>query len=632
MKKILRFSQGWLVNLILCTSIIFMNFSFVVSKQIVVEGFHSPEDGKVRYGFGDIADHEVKIGEITVLTGADSCKVSFWYHGYGWRDTTLYPTTMVTVELREVMYVLPPQLVLESRTKKSHKDFRLRFLAVSAPFWVSSAGNPESYRLDSRTPFSLQNAIRLGAEAARAVKGPWGISNWSDRELLRDSVFLLNYFEEDAEYFEAMLESVEPQILFLGSMTLSFPGAVRLASIAKQTLGENVFIVLGGKHVNETIYLRDNAVRHHVGSPTLLMQQGHIPHVFDLVVSGDGEEVVQHIGECLGEKILTSGHVKQFSVHADSFKDLRGKFILSWVENGEVRNLSSAGTPLDYDSLPSPVSLFGVNTNFPVFGTQYTAHVYSDMGKGCAFNCFFCSERNMVNGKVLGGNPALRLHKQLRDAAKSGSSMSAFVEDSILLTGSPLHLNRLADLLESQPVGIPFGGQFTVDNLLDPEVQQGIARLAKCGLCYVYTGMETSDEAIARGFSKNTHRGSSWVGRNEKAIKFLSDQKIKYGVSLLWGLGESREERERQLDFLSTCKERYGIPVVFSVNCATQHPLFDQSTFDFIGWGTERNSAYLPVLVRMFGEASEKYVFPDAALPPVSELLDLERKFRALMA
>lgn len=350
------------------------------------------------------------------------------------------------------------------------------------------------------------------------------------------------------------------------------------------------------------------------------------------MVSGDGEEVVRHIGEQLGGTILTSGHVEKFSTYAESFKNLKGKFILSWIENGEVQVTASKGIFLDYDTLPSPVSLFGVNTNFPVFGTEHTAHVYSDMGKGCALNCFFCSERSAVNGKIPRGDPALRLYKQLQDTANAGSSMSAFVEDSILLTGNPVYLDRLADLLESQPVDIPFGCQFTVDNLLDLEVQRCIVRLAKHGLCYVYTGMETFDEGIARGFSKNTQRGLSWVVRNEEVMRFLSQQKIKYGVSLLWGLGESEVERMAHLDFLATCKEQYGVPTVFSMNWATQHPLLDQSTFDFVEWGTERKSPHLPVLVRMFGEASERYVFPGAALPPVTELLELERKFRELMA
>ena len=618
------------VIVILIISIILMNFSFATSKRITISGF-SPLDGELRFDFFNLnTEHAVRAGEIFIVRGADSCQVSTHFYGFGWQKRTRYPVTEVKIELRDnIEFVLPSRLVLESRTKKEHKDFRLRFMAVSAPFWVSSANNPESYRLDSRTPFSMQNAVRLGAKSAIFGDKIWGKSNWSYPELLRDSVFLLNYQDEDTEYFETKLMEVKPQILFLGFMTLSFPGAVHLASIAKKILGDKVFVVLGGKHVNETIYLKNGSICHHNGSPTLLMQQNRIPKVFDLVVSGDGEEVIHQIGEGIGKEIMTTSHIKSFSKYADSFQNLRGKFILSWIQDGEVKSFSGKGLSLEYNSLPSPVSLFGINTNFPVFGTESTAHVYSDMGKGCVLDCFFCSERNTVNGKVFADDPALRLYNQLQDAALSGNSVSAFVEDSILLTGNASYLNRLADLLETQPLGISFGGQFTVDNLIDLKVEHSIIRLAKCGLSYIYTGMETFDETIATSFSKNTKRKSSWVERNVEAMKFLSEHGIKYGVALLWGLGESQEERIQHLDFLYECKNLYGIPVVCSLNWATQHPLFNQSSFDYFEWGTARNSEYLPVLVRMFGEASEKYS-QSKSLPTIAELLELEQKFEKL--
>ncbi len=611
------------------------NFSFRTEKVFTIDthgglfGFytyHVPETGER----GSISE-----GKIT-FTGVDEVIIGGMpEYGGPIPAHPMTPTKKVRFDFHAKEFLREERLSVfplgALRNKKRHEDYDLRIMAVSAPFFVSSAGNTKIYSLGSRTPFSLQNAVRLGAQDALLKKGAWAASNWSDRELLSDSVFLLNYQDEDMEYFVQKLDEVRPQVLFIGTMTLSFPGAIQLAKVAKEKFGDEVFIVLGGKHVNETIYLKENAVVHHVGSSVLLMQQGRIPKVFDLVVSGDGEEVVRAIGESIGNDILSGTTVKPFSEYASTFNSLRGNFILSWIENNAIESKVSEKIQLDYASLPSPVSLFGVTTRFEIFGREKTAHVYSDMGKGCVMNCSFCSERNAINGKVaFSGNPAERLYNQLRDACVYGNSMSAFVEDSILLTGKPELLNDLAELLEQKPLDIVFGGQFTIDNVLTPAIQQSIIRLSKVGLVYIYTGMETVNESVATLMSKNTHKNLGWMDRNIEAVRFLSGNGIKYGVSTLWGLGESQRDRLHQFALLKEWQDVHGNPVVVSVNWATQHPLFNVSSFDYIDWGTERTSPYLPLMVRLFGEASEKYTLTGVTLPSLVELEELERGFEKL--
>ncbi len=521
------------------------------------------------------------------------------------------------------------QAVKPSQSPHALYDFRI--MACSAPQWKSSANVEKKYSLDSRVPFSLQNAVRLGAKAALDNQSIWGQSNWSNKELLHDSVFILNYHDEEIECFIQKLDKIKPHVLFLGSMTLSFPGAISLATIAKQKMGNDVFIVLGGKHINETIYLKDHLVHHHPGSPVSLMQQKIIPQVFDLVVSGDGEEVVKQIGLSIGEDILRDRQTQPMSGYQNSFDSLQGKFILTWIENSAIQEHVSKQLPLDYPNLPSPVSLFGTQSNFPVFGKQKTAHVYSDTGRGCVFNCFFCSERSAVNGKVsLDDNPALRAYNQLRDASVQGDSMSAFFEDSILLTGNPKHLNHLAELLEEHPLPIVFGCQFTLDNVLDSHIKESILRLRKHGLTYIYMGMETANEEVALTISKNTHKKNGWIDRHIEALQTLTENNIACGVSVLWGLGENQQDRLHQLELLKSWQNIFGNPVVVSLNWATQHPLFDLSPFTYIDWGTDANSVYLPILTRLFGEASEKYGIGSKILPTIPEMEELEKMFRSL--
>lgn len=619
MKRILNM----MLSIILVIGLMMINYSFIIKPVISVEAPTVLDDHVIVHVPGN-KSFTLERGQSIKLYGIKNCTVETYLLGCGWTSHSEKPDQEITFNFNPVFYILPSPIKLEEMSQQ-HQNFKFRLLAVSAPFWVSSADIASSQRLDSRTPFSIQNAVRVGAYDALTGSGVWSRSNWSDPYLLSDSVCLYNYADEGKEAFIRKLEKINPQVIFIGSMTLSFPGAIQFATIAKERFGNNVFVVLGGKHVNETIYTKNGVVEHHVGSPVILMEQNKISPVFDLVVSGDGEEVVQRLGECLGDDILNNHQIQKFSKYVPLFSNIKGKFILSWIENG-IQNLVNT-TSLDYESLPSPISLFGSNhTSFPVFEKEITAHVYSDMGKGCVMNCFFCSENNRINGKISQiGDPAQRLYNQLYDASLQAESISAFVEDSILLSGNPIYLSRLANLLETNPISMVFGGQFTIDNLLNPSVQECIQRLAKCGLVYVYTGIETADETIASEFSKNTN-GKSWLDRNRLAIEFLAQNNLRYGVSIMWGLGETQSTRLAQLDMIKSWQDIYKMPSITSLNWATQHPLFNQSSFDYISWGTDVDSKYLPIFVKLFGEASEKYILSGTSLPTLSELQELADK------
>lgn len=626
MKKIFR----TMLVLLLLVGMALINYSFTTNSVIELSAPSGLDDDPIITPKGG-ESFTLERGKTLELSNYESCEVETYLLGFGWKSTTKTPVSKITVDFNQIQYI-PPEPIRLKELVSQHQDFRLRFFAASAPFWVSAMGTNSSKRLDSNVPFSLQNAVRLGAKDALVGNDVWSRSNWSDPNLLSNSVCLFNYAEDEVKIFSEKLEEIRPQVLFIGSMTLSFPGAIQFATIAKEKFGDDIFVVLGGKHANETIYTSHGTVEHHVGSPTLLMKNGKIPRVFDLVVSGDGEEVVHHIGKCIGNEILKYGVISSFSTHVESFKNVRGKYILSWIENDLIRTYAS-NTSLDYDILPSPISLFGsAGTNFPVFEKEMTAHVYSDLGKGCVFNCFFCSEGSGINGKISQtGNPAARLYNQLYDASVQGNSVSAFVEDSILLSGNPKYLNDLSELLEENPLAITFGGQFTVDNLLNSEIQKSIVRLSKNGLTYIYTGIETADEKIASEFSKSTQKGS-WVERNTRAIQFLAKNDIKCGVSILWGLGENQSERFAQLDTIEKWQSTYHIPSVISMNWATQHPLFNKSSFDYIDWGTDKNSPYIQSFIRLFGEASEKYILSNVSLPSMEELSELEAKVNSLTA
>lgn len=645
MKKINSLFHS-LLAVLLVFALIIVNLSFTFSeKYIEIPGLDKIDLSTSACYCVELPDgsyKSIRSEKPTRIHGVDNCQVGLHLPGFMDPNTgkfapmhTKNSKRDVAVKFIQINYILPQPTRLkvkeQSEDGNHHEDYSLRFMAVSAPQWVSGGNIADSYALGSRVPFSLQNAVRLGARDALKEGTVWSQSNWSQKSLLKDSVFLLNYYDEEKFVFADKLMSVKPQVLFIGSMTLPFPAAIELAKLAKQKFGNNIFTVLGGKHAIETIYLSQGEVKHHHGSATLLMQRGDIPQVFDLVVSGDGEEVIQKIGEVIGNEILNGNSIQNFSSYKNNFESIRGNFILSWIDDAEIQTLVKQNNPLDYPSLPSPISLFGTTSSFPVFSKELTAHIYSDMGKGCVCSCFFCSEGLRINGPVVqSGSPASRLYKQLKDASEQGPSMSAFIEDSIILMGSPKHLNELADRLEQNPLNIVFGGQFTVDNLTNPKIQEAIIRLKNVGLTYIYTGMETINEDKAMAMSKNVHKGESWLERTEAAVSFVTNSGIKHGLSILWGLGETAEDRVHQLEVVATWQKRFNNPVVVSPNWATQHPLFDQSSFDYTSWGTNKASPYLPYFVQLFGEAAEKYKLSGTELPEIDELKRLLNKFEVL--
>jgi selenocysteine lyase/cysteine desulfurase/radical SAM superfamily enzyme YgiQ (UPF0313 family) len=520
----------------------------------------------------------------------------------------------------------------------------LSLMAVSAPHWIRSAST-ESATITSRTPFSLQNAIRLAVDKALKKEGALGTSNWSSRKGIDESVLLMEHWENEKEGLEKRMRDIQPDILFIGAMTPSFPGAIEVAKLAKDVLGEKVLTVIGGKHVNETFFSDKKdakTIKHTKGSPLRLIQEGTIDPVFDLACAGRCEELILAIAEEVGQLLNQGKNTRGIYGSVDSWTQaVRGDWLAGWVDHASIQDRQSVGFPLKINQMPVPAKLFGIKGKFDVFGTEHTAHAFSETSSGCSFDCFFCSERSTINGRMQQPETAsdrlLRQFKTIKEVAlqeHGTDSVSVFLEDSTFLglNKKPDQLLCLAELMKAEQFTIPFGGQFTVDLLLDPEIQEAVLALKEVGFTYIFAGMETEDEDIAKTMSKNTSKGLSWIERNEQAIAFLKKAGIKYGVAVLFGLGETQEKRLQQLDQLKAWQDTYQSPCVVSLNIAGIHPLQKQTGEEpnFAEWGTPADSPYLAIFQRIFGEASTKYLVKPELLPTLAELEEIEKRYKAL--
>ncbi len=122
---------------------------------------------------------------------------------------------------------------------------------------------------------------------------------------------------------------------------------------------------------------------HHPSSPLRLMAEGKIPIVFDLVVSGDGEEIIFEIGEILGTLIKQNKNFTELYQHTDNLTRAKGDWIAGWIDDKEIHTIISNGIKINYDELAVPAELFNIPSNFPIFECDLTVHTYSDMSKGC---------------------------------------------------------------------------------------------------------------------------------------------------------------------------------------------------------------------------------------------------------
>ena len=509
----------------------------------------------------------------------------------------------------------------------------LRVVAVSAP--EKLRGSLGQFVLKSDDPASLYNACRYAGQLAMQNYGQWGESNWSGtRKERRSSIMLMHSFEDNLHDFTDLLLRIRPNLLLLGAMSICFPGAIACAIKARELLGEEVCIVLGGRHACESIFLdRNGDLVHHTSSPLLLMAQGKLDVVFDFVVSGEGEYIIAEIGEVIGRGISKCNLLSHF----ESRKEVPGDWIIGSVFQNRISTVISQGIQMDKDFLLPVSSIFGVNSFFDIFEGRVTAHIFSDTGRGCVFDCDFCSESRSVAGSIMQISSApQRLFLQLKSVVQVVKEdlyplrASAFIEDSTFLTGSTTSLNEFVRLLENANLDIRFGAQLTIDQIhskLDV-----LRQLKNVGLDYLFIGIETLDPLTIGGMNKdNNKKGKKWIDRVEQSLEFLIAMNIKCGSSVLFGLGETQQNRLLLLKKIREWQNKYFAPYPISLNWAVQHPLKgndNNSNYTYLNWALPTDE-WINVF-RDFGEASVCYPIAGQTPPKIEEVREVVSLFNSL--
>jgi len=514
----------------------------------------------------------------------------------------------------------------------------LRVVAVAAPEYPE--GRLGKGTLTSQDPASLFNAARYAAQLSELKSGAWSASNWgAGRTQRRNTVVMMHSLKEDLPAFDHALRTIRPNLLLIGAMSMCLPGAIACAQHAREVLGDQVCIVLGGRHATESIYTDPSGrnVIHHPGSPLRLMAEGLIPLVFDFVISGDGEYIIAALGEAIAAQPGPFLVPARILLSAPQLQRALGSWILGMAQLGSVAILRGRGAVLDHNRLAPPCAMFGVRNSFDVFKGRLTAHVFSDTGPGCPFDCSFCSERRSVTGTPAQINSAAqRLYRQFEATTQvisvdsHGFGASAFVEDSVLLAGSTREFRNLIDLLSKKPLDLEFGAQLTIDQILAKK--DLLSELSHVGLKYLFIGIETLDPSSIGGMSKDT-QAKAWSDRIELAFQVLAERGINCGAALLFGLGEIVHHRTKLFEYLGRWRKMYGFPNPISMNWGVQHPLKGQDggmNYDYRHWGVPVGD-YLEAF-HNFGEASVLYPLSGQKPPVLEEVWEVERMYARLNA
>lgn len=442
----------------------------------------------------------------------------------------------------------------------------------------------------------------------------------------------MHSLKRDMLNFERLIKDIKPNILLIGSMTLSLPGAIACAKKTKEILGSEVCIILGGRHINETIYPSNNGhIVHHTGSPCRLIMEKYIEPVFDLVISGEAEHVITKIGEKIDYLDKQKIKPNKINKHLKDIEYTPGRWIISHVYKGKIFNIQSKNIPINRNLLPSPCEMFGINTSFNVFKDSLTAHVFSDIGNGCIYNCSFCSEAKCITEPFFQPEKSSeRLFKQFQSAIKvinedsPSFKASAFIEDSTMLFGSNKYLQDLFNLLNKTNLDIKFGGQLTIDQII--KKVDILRNLKKVGLDYIFTGVETLDPNDIGGLSKNVMaKNEEWRRRAKKAIEVLHSLNIDCGISIVFGLGETYTNRINLFKHIESWRREYNSPNVIGINWAVQHPLRGNDggiNYRYHKWGIP--SGLWIDAFEDFGEASVRYPIFGQKKPVFSEVEEIK--------
>ncbi|MFJ7261256.1 B12-binding domain-containing radical SAM protein [Streptomyces globosus] len=460
---------------------------------------------------------------------------------------------------------------------------------------------------------------RFPSKEYRAAASSTGFRPYGTEPNTDQMVFDPRVWDESARMkWITLLREVRPRVVLISSVSPAHRYALEIAAMVKAEL-PNAYVVLGGRHVDETMTATPDGGRIVVrpSGTVAVIQEGKAPPVIDALVSGEAYYAVDALMRALAmamdlerrwvrpERVLPclQGILAEEGVGAG-----KSLVVLASDETGEsFCGIALNGPQLDLALLPAPYEAFAIRSHFPIFTDPVTGDILRTahfmVSNACPYRCNFCSESVQIGHGL----------RRFRDDAigraiervceyVSYDAKSLFFDDSVFWSGRYRDISDFCEELSkiraaepgdlhprlrrfltddgdiSRLRNLQWGAQLTVDTLAalhsQEESEKILRQMRDAGCSYIYIGIESMSTQVMNGIHKNLRRDESWPWREKvrHAARMVKSQGITLGTSVLFGLdGETRSSIDETIHEVGRLIDDELVDLA-SPNILTYHP------------------------------------------------------------
>lgn len=429
-----------------------------------------------------------------------------------------------------------------------------------------------------------------------------------------ETVFDPRVWNADVQQYldERLLRPLCPQVVLISSVSPAHRYALAIARQVRRTL-PRALIVLGGRHIDETMRLDDSGRLLLSQSSTLCaIDDGRIEPVVDILVGGDGYFALDWLMKAISLAMtIPQRHVEVADVVqaleqlAPYLRPVYGRAVLAAIAGTDVHVFPLRGQRIDLARLPSPYRAMAIRAHFPIFRQQTgqvarTAHMMTT--SACPYQCNFCSEgRGVVGqGHRFTDNPVDAALRRVLEYISYGAE-ALFFDDSVFWGGNLRLMHAFSSALaqaKEQASGasadrfpwvqddedlkrlrrLQWGAQLTAEFLVTlfprARILAGLVAMRAAGCSYLYVGIESMASRVMQKVHKNLPGASafSWEKKVRLALLVAREAGIRVGSSVLFGLdGETRETIELTIEGVGQLIDD-GLLMLASPNILTYHP------------------------------------------------------------
>lgn len=311
--------------------------------------------------------------------------------------------------------------------------------------------------------------------------------------------------------FSRLLKEYNPDIVGISCMTPNQNEAYKTARIVKQILG-NTLVVLGGVHAT---FMYDEVLKK--------------VREIDVAVIGEGEITLYELCRAWGKK---------FS--ADDLSEIKG---IAFRNNGSVVVTPPREKIEQLDDLPLPAFDRLVLPDIATY-LKISGDIPVLTGRGCPFNCAFCST-SVMHGRKYRKRDAVKVVDELEYLIKRyNHSNFSIVDDTF--TVDKERTKKICEEIIRRNLDINWGCSARADTL-DPEL---IKIMSRAGCRGLFFGIESLDNEVLKKIKKG-FTAKKAVRMVETAI----DEGITVDVSFILGLpGDNVKNTEKIYGFVKKHK------------------------------------------------------------------------------